>query len=101
MPLKGGSLRNDGDATGPGNSWTLESRRDYDRHVAATTFRAWDLRSPSTVRAALLAGFAMVFGLWRCGVISWYAACGSSSRACRPCVWPAPQWNCLHARTRL
>jgi signal transduction histidine kinase len=48
----------------PENRWTLESRRGYDRHLATTSSRAWDLRSPSTVRAALLAGFAVVFGLW-------------------------------------
>jgi len=47
----------------PEKSWTMESLRGYDRHLAAGSSRAWD-RSPSTVRAALLVGFAIVFGLW-------------------------------------
>jgi signal transduction histidine kinase len=48
----------------PENRWTRDSGRSYDRDLAATSSRAWDLRSPSTVRAALLAGFTVVFGLW-------------------------------------
>src|SRR5688572_2043078 len=48
----------------PENRWTLESQRGYDRHLAATSSRASALISASTARAALLAGFAVVFGLW-------------------------------------
>src|SRR6185503_13764626 len=48
----------------PEKRWTLDSLRGYDRHLAAISSRPWDLISPSTVRAALLVGFAIVFGLW-------------------------------------
>lgn len=42
--------------------WTVHPHRDYDGRMAATTTPTeWGM---SSVRTALLAGFAMVFGLW-------------------------------------
>lgn len=47
------------------DGWTTGPRHDYDRQVlGAFSSRGWDPRSQSTVRAALLAGFTVVFGLW-------------------------------------
>ena len=49
----------------PDKGWTVASRRGYDRRMTAgTSSRWWDPRRTSSVRAALIAGFAIVFGLW-------------------------------------
>jgi signal transduction histidine kinase len=46
-------------------SWTPSTRRGYDRRVAAAeSSRERHPRSRSTVRAALAAGFTIVFALW-------------------------------------
>ena len=44
--------------------WTSDQPRDYDRRMSPAAARESGLRSASSVRAALLAGFAVVFGLW-------------------------------------
>ena len=48
-----------------GRSWTGRPRHDYDGRMATgRPAPEWNHRSTSSVRAALLAGFAIVFGLW-------------------------------------
>ena len=44
--------------------WTGDRPSDYDRRMSPAAARESGLRSASSVRAALLAGFAVVFGLW-------------------------------------
>jgi signal transduction histidine kinase len=49
----------------PETSWTPHPRRHDDSRLAVESAgREWNPQSTSSVRAALLAGFAIVFGLW-------------------------------------